>query len=1142
MEYFYSMNAKTETAILLGYYKRITMKNILRQVAGALLVSGALAVSAGANAQQIATIGTGTSTFSTYNPISVGGFGFFGPPVRGTHMQIMYTAAQINAGGVTGAGMLDSIAWQVAQVPGVNLKDYTIKMVSTPLSSLDDFITSGLTTAVSMPTYMPADTGWQWIGFSTPFFWNGVDNIVFDICSDTTTANPSGKVNTYFGTGPEMYWVSNTSPDPLCGVYTNGYASEQQANIKLSFSAAPACTGTPVTGIISPGDDTLTVCAGLSQLILLTNPPQNNVTYQWQVSADGGAWQDVANANGTGYLAVASMANQFATYRVKITCAASSLFSTSNTFTVETSAGASYAALPYHQDFESWTSRCSVNEIPDSNWTANPVTGDGSWRREDQGADADWQYDVAPYYYNPVSSEGSHSARFHSSAGVQGSLSLSLDCSSPGEKELRFDYFNKTGGTLATLSIVLSKDGGATFPDTLATLSPQGVQSASWQPQVVPFSSDSANTVIMFYATGVSQSGDFDMGIDNLTVLAPCDGTPVAGEVDSTAACQGSGVSLALSGNTSAAGLKYLWQETTDGVNWNTVDTIENPSTPLNEDAWFRCIVTCSNTNLSDTTAPKLIKVNPVYHCYCNSASTVPSTDINIGNVVLANSDFSDTLLNNGNPLPATANLAANQHYTDYTSVAPANLFVDSTYQLLLTYMTANGTNVWPQMGTAYVHVYIDYNHDGVFDENSELAWHYYKQADTFTTLGSFTVPDSALYGITGMRIVTDNTWDSTAVSACGSFSYGETEDYLVKINGEPCTGPVNAGMISVSDSISCPGYPLSLSSSGYETQTAPFSKVWQSSPDQTTWTDVAGTEGVDNLEQTITANTWYRIKATCLNTSDLSFSDTVKVALNPLCYCVSYADGGFSGLADSSDVGSFKLANVQIPLTGGHLNNAAATSLYTNYGLQDTVVMYADSVYNFTLDHILRGNTHADAKVTIFIDFNGNGSFDLPSEKVYSGMTTATGWHISGNITIPDNVVLDQPVGLRIILDNDTTASTASEDGCGSYVSGETEDYVALFKQKPNGIGSHFVSVGSISIFPNPATGKVLVRYNGVAHKDASVKVINVVGQTVINQAMNGLQNGQIISLDLNNFARGVYLIQLDADGGRTVGKVVLQ
>ncbi|MDQ2793859.1 MAG: GEVED domain-containing protein [Bacteroidota bacterium] len=87
-------------------------------------------------------------------------------------------------------------------------------------------------------------------------------------------------------------------------------------------------------------------------------------------------------------------------------------------------------------------------------------------------------------------------------------------------------------------------------------------------------------------------------------------------------------------------------------------------------------------------------------------------------------------------------------------------------------------------VGTAYseyVKVYIDYNQNGVFTDAGELVVNAAASSSTATRTGSFTVPASAKSGNTRLRVVLS---DNSATSSCGSYSYGETEDYTISITG----------------------------------------------------------------------------------------------------------------------------------------------------------------------------------------------------------------------------------------------------------------------------------------------------------------------------------------------------------------------
>ena len=1098
---------------------------------------------------QVATIGTGTLTTTIYNPVSVGGLALLPGQTapKTTHLQVLYSAAEITAAGITGPGLIDSIAWEVSQVPAQSIKNYTIKAKLNHADSIATaYESASLVTVFNQAAYTPV-AGWSWMHFQTPFYWNGIDNIVFDICSDTFTTAATGRVKlTSMPTTTPLCWRLATSTQPLCGDYTDGSSSRLKPNIKMAFRAPLACGGVPASITISVAGPT-NGCVGNIRPLLLNVVPNTAVTIQWQQSVNGGGWANVpANGNSIGYDATVMSGVNYVDYRAIMTCAATSQSVTSNTVTITTAASPVYAALPYAQDFESWINRCNTTDVPDSSWINEWPMGKFSWRREDQGLSAGWTADVAPLYYFPYGSTGSHSARVQSSKGPgNGSLMMLVDCSGPGSKELRFDYINKTSAN-NSLQIFYSDDGGVTF-DSLTSLGSMGVN-AQWQSFVMQIPSTTPTTVVKFKCVSIgSQSGDFDMGIDNVHMYPSCQGAPIAGTVDSNAACPGSGLTLSLSGTSAASGLTWQWQESTNGISWVDVPggNIEAPTTPLNGPTWYRCIVTCTHSSMSDTSAPRLITPNSFYYCYCNSASTAVNPGVNIGNVKLLTYPSAALLLDNGNPLPATANPLANQHYTNYTAVPAADLYRDSTYKLNLSFFTSNGTNFNPQMSKAYTKVWIDFDRSGTF-EATEMVMSHLKAASVFADSATFTIPATAQAGLTGLRIVSSNVSDSTQVQPCGAYSQGETEDYLVHLWHQPCTGAPAVGDVAVSDTLLCPGYPLTLTLSNYDTTSGQLVHIWQSSPDGTIWTDIAGSAGQPVYHTLFpSVNTSYRVKAACGVTGTEAYSLPVAVNKNVLCYCVSYAGGGFSGLADSSDVGGFTFYNLSFPLTGGHLNNPDAVKQFTNRTYLAPAMLYRDSTYNFSIDHILLRNEHADARLTLFIDYNANGVYDIPDERVYDQMSTTASWQQSGTITVPANAVVNTLTGMRLIVNNDTASSSGPGDACGIYVSGETEDYALKFLEvidTTTGIAHTEGAVAALHVYPNPATGNISVRYYGKTLKEGMLVLQNVTGQVLTRKRFYKLADGSILTADVSGFAPGIYFVVITAEEGKGTAKVIVR
>src|SRR5690606_29157627 len=95
-------------------------------------------------------------------------------------------------------------------------------------------------------------------------------------------------------------------------------------------------------------------------------------------------------------------------------------------------------------------------------WLNSPLSGDNSWRREDDGVSASWNNPTFGLY-TAAAPEGLHSARFHSySTTVTGSMDLYVDCSGPGVKTLSFQYINNnTSSGSDNLTIQYSINGAA---------------------------------------------------------------------------------------------------------------------------------------------------------------------------------------------------------------------------------------------------------------------------------------------------------------------------------------------------------------------------------------------------------------------------------------------------------------------------------------------------------------------------------------------------------------------------------------------------------------------------------------------------------------------------------------------------------
>lgn len=307
-------------------------------------------------------------------------------------------------------------------------------------------------------------------------------------------------------------WTASTAGVANTDVMSTGGSAVRNPTGLFTWTPPASCAGTPntPTATATPA----VICAGGTSSLTTTGGSSGcGLTYQWQsAAAPGGPYSNIAGATSATYVASPIVTTY---YNLVTTCTTSGLSSTSNNISVTLGGAPSYATVPYTQSFEGpWLSVCDTRERPDNSWVNIPKNGDRSWRRDDDGAAAAWTA-PASGVYAPVFSAGAHSARFHAyETSNTGNLDLYINLSPAGTKSLCFDYILNSFSSAST-NVLLSTDGGATFPTTLLTLTTAN----SWTSYSVALPTTSATCVIRFQGDG--DFGSYDIGLDNINISLP---------------------------------------------------------------------------------------------------------------------------------------------------------------------------------------------------------------------------------------------------------------------------------------------------------------------------------------------------------------------------------------------------------------------------------------------------------------------------------------------------------------------------------------------------------------------------------------------------------------------------------------------
>jgi uncharacterized protein YacL (UPF0231 family) len=294
-------------------------------------------------AQGYVTLGTQESQSGNTSPGTTNGY------YNSRKIQIVYTAAELLAAGGS-AGNIERLAWDVSALyAGAPLPNYSVKMghITTATFTSADFVT-GLTTVKNSYNYTPV-LGFNDITFDTPFNWNGVDNVVVDICFNVAPyTSPYGQNWNY--AAPADSWHSKQADGvDLCGDATSTQSYSLKPRVRFYMQQIPPCAGTPNAGTST--NTTRFICNGSAPgVISVTGASpaiQSGISMQWEESVNGGtSWANATGGSGATTTAFTppNFAGTDIQYRLKVTCANGSAFAYSNVTMINNPAAPTTAA------------------------------------------------------------------------------------------------------------------------------------------------------------------------------------------------------------------------------------------------------------------------------------------------------------------------------------------------------------------------------------------------------------------------------------------------------------------------------------------------------------------------------------------------------------------------------------------------------------------------------------------------------------------------------------------------------------------------------------------------------------------------------------------------------------------------------
>ena len=334
-----------------------------------------------------------------------------------------------------------------------------------------------------------------------------------------------------------------------------------------------------------------------------------------------------------------------------------------------------------------------------------------------------------------------------------------------------FIDFNQNGsfddaGELFEIGSIYNNNGSGTPATYLITI-PSTAQNGSTRMRIIKNFNSNVATPCTSGSWG--QTVDYNLTISEASL---CQSSPasISLTTQTTSLCLGK--SFTLSHNVAyLSGLNYNWEKSLDnGNSWQIVNTdFSNYTILATENASYRLSVSCGLSSTTSNTINITLKNNT--ECYCTPSINLNCTD---GDLI---TNFTFNSISN----PTTCGNSSTG-YSDYSNIV-FNAIAGNNYPISVNVGPSGDGWLYESVG-----LYIDFNHDGIFQEEESF---YIGTGLNQSISSNITIPTTALSGNTKLRVIVmasgaEAFQENLLEYACGPLvateNYGEMEDYTINI------------------------------------------------------------------------------------------------------------------------------------------------------------------------------------------------------------------------------------------------------------------------------------------------------------------------------------------------------------------------
>jgi Zn-dependent metalloprotease/uncharacterized membrane protein len=466
--------------------------------------------------------------------------------------------------------------------------------------------------------------------------------------------------------------------------------------------------------------------------------------------------------------------------------------------------------------------------------------------------------------------------------------------------------------------------GGAPLTVNFTDLSSNGPTSWSWSfPGGTPSSSTAQNPTVTYASAGTydvtliatnASGSDTQTKVGYITVQPPQ--PPVA---DFTASSTNITVGDTVNFTDLTANAPTSWSWSFPGGTPSS-STAQNPSVTYNTVGTYDVTLIATNAQGSDTET-KVGYITVAAVPYCTSSGNSQSYEY-ISRVQVADLD----------------NSSGASGYTDFTSLKASVNEGDSVSVALTPGFTGSSYTEWWK-------IWVDYNGDHDFSDAGEEV---FSGSGSSVVSGSFTIPSGTVNGDTRMRVSMSY---STYPPVCGTFTYGEVEDYTINITAVVVDPPVAEFV----------GSPTTVTEGG----SVAFTDLSTNNPTSWSWSFPGGTPSTSTAQNpSVTYNTagTYDVELTATNSAGSDTETKVGyITVNPPAPPVANFTASATTITEGQSV-TFTDTSTGNPTSWSWTFDGGTPGTSTNQN--PTITYNTAGVYDVTLTATNSGGSDSETKL----------------------------------------------------------------------------------------------------------------------------------------------------------------------------------